>query len=90
MLSKAERKHPLKLKISNEILLNAGSKVVRNTFDQNRFYTGVNYAITKNISVECGYLNWFQQRPTGDQFYNRNILRLSLFHKIPAKVRSRT
>ena len=29
-------------------------------------------------------LNWFQQKPNGD-FYNRNILRFTVFHKINLK-----
>ena len=71
----------LKLKISDEIHLNAGSKITINVFEQNRAYAGINFDILKNLSFEVGYLNWFQQRPNGD-FYNRDILRFTVFHKI--------
>lgn len=74
-----ERK--IKVKVSDEILLNAGSNIVNNIFDQNRVYLGLNCNVNKNASLEVGFLNWFQQRPNGD-FYNRNILRFTLFHKM--------
>ena len=31
------------------------------------------------------YLNWFQQRPSGTDFYNRDIIRFSVFHTINLK-----
>jgi len=68
-------------KISDEIHLNAGNKISKNIFEQNRIYLGINYVFSPNASVEIGYLNWFQQRPNGD-FYNRNIIRFTIFHKI--------
>lgn len=70
------------VKIQDEIMINAGSKIVRNTFDQNRIYFALNYKISNNISVETGYLNSFQQQPSGDEFFNRNILRVTIFQKI--------
>jgi len=70
------------VKIQDEIMINAGSKIVRNTFDQNRIYFALNYKISNKFSVETGYLNSFQQQPSGDEFFNRNILRLTIFQKI--------
>lgn len=83
LLKVAERRN-FKLKISDELHINAGSKIVANVFDQNRIYAGINYDILVNLSAEVGYLNWFQQRANGD-FYNRNILRFTVFHKIFTK-----
>ena len=80
-LIKYKNEGALKLKISDEILLNAGHNIVLNTFDQNRIYVGINTDVTKNISFEVGYLNWFQQRPTGN-FYHRHILAFGIFHKV--------
>lgn len=70
------------VKIQDEIMVNAGSKIVRNTFDQNRIYFALNYKISNKFSIETGYLNSFQQQPSGDEFLNRNILRLTVFQKI--------
>lgn len=70
------------VKIQDEIMVNAGSKIVRNTFDQNRIYFALNYKISNKFSIETGYLNSFQEQPSGDEFFNRNILRLTIFQKI--------
>ncbi len=80
-LYKIAEKRFLKLKVSDEIHLNAGNKISRNVFEQNRIYAGIGYDIIQNLSFEVGYLNWFQQRPNGD-FYNRDILRFTVAHKI--------
>ena len=71
----------LKFKISDEIHLNAGSRNSNQVFDQNRIYVGLNYDLLPNLSVEVGYLNWFQQRSI-DAFYKRDILRFTVFHQI--------
>ncbi|MBX0333711.1 DUF2490 domain-containing protein [Pontibacter sp. HSC-14F20] len=76
------REQPLKLKVSDELLINAGKNIIYNRFDQNRMYAGLNYAILNDLEVEAGYLNWYQQRPAGDQFYNRHIINLTISHRI--------
>ena len=53
-----------------------------NTFDQNRIYFGVQYGLNENLAVELGYLKSFQQRPNGTDYFDRDIIRLSIFHKI--------
>jgi hypothetical protein len=81
---KVDKNTALKLKVYDELFINAGTQIVTNVFDQNRIYAGLNYDILKNVSVEVGYLNWFQQRPDG-RFFDRDILRFSVFHKINLK-----
>lgn len=83
-LLKVAENRALKFKISDEIHINAGSKISKNVYEQNRLYSGINYDLLPNLSFEVGYLNWFQQRPNGD-FYNRDILRFTVFHKISLK-----
>jgi hypothetical protein len=72
----------LKTIVHEEILLNAGKSIVKNTFDQNRVYAALQYGFNKKIAVELGYLNSFQQRASGVDYYNRDIIRLSIFHKL--------
>ena len=79
---KKEEKEKLIVKVKDEILLNVGSKIVKNTFDQNRIYLAVNYAFTPSFALELGYMNWFQQQASGVAFYDRDIIRLSIFQKI--------
>lgn len=76
------QERPLKLKLSNELHVNAGRNITYNRFDQNRIYTGLSYALMPNLEVEAGYLNWYQQRASGHQFYNRHIVQLAVSHKL--------
>ena len=76
---------PLKVKVSDEVHVNAGDKIIYNRFDQNRIYIGLNYAVHKNVNVEAGYLNWFQQRAAGNQFFSRDIISFAINHKINLK-----
>ncbi|QCR22569.1 DUF2490 domain-containing protein [Pontibacter sp. SGAir0037] len=74
--------HELRLVVHDEVMLNAGKSVTQNVFDQNRIYAGLQYGITPALAVELGYMNWYQQRASGKDFFNRDITRLSIFHKI--------
>lgn len=76
---------PLKVKVNDEIHINAGERITYNWFDQNRIYAGLSYAVHKNVTVEAGYLKWFQQRSAGNQFYSRDIINLTINHKIDLK-----
>lgn len=55
------------------------------TFDQNRSYSGLQYGFNSNFAVELGYLNSYQSRLNGTAYYNRDIIRLSVFHKIKSR-----
>ena len=72
----------LDAKVSDEILLNIGRSIVQNTFDQNRAYIALNYGISNNFQAELGYMNYFQERSSGTQYYNRDIARLTIYHTI--------
>ena len=84
-LIKKQDAEKLILKIKDEVMFNFGKNIVKNVFDQNRIYIGLNYPMNKNLAFEAGYLNWFQQRPSGTDFYNRDIIRFSVFHTINLK-----
>jgi len=72
----------LKTIIYDEIMFNAGRTIVNNTFDQNRIYGALQYSLNKNIAIELGYLKSFQQRNNGTDYFDRDIIRFSIFHKI--------
>ena len=77
-----KKKQFLKAIISDEIMINSGKKVINNTFDQNRIYAGLQYGINSSLALELGYMNSFQQRSTVADYFNRNIIRLSIHHKL--------
>lgn len=82
--STKESKIPTIAKISDELMLNSGGNIIYNHFDQNRIYLGVEQGLSSNFAVELGYLHWFQQRSSGKDFFDRNIYRLTLYHRMKA------
>jgi hypothetical protein len=81
-LNKDEDKKNTILKVFDEVMINAGSRIVYNQFDQNRVYVGLEQVLSKSISAEIGYLKWYQQTGAGNHFFNRDIIRLTFFHNI--------
>jgi hypothetical protein len=80
-------KHALKLRLIDELMLNFGNKIKYNLFDQNRVQVMLHYAPSHALALEAGYTNWFQQRSSGDQYFNRHILRLAMIHHIDIKTK---
>ena len=62
------------VKLLEEIHMNISNRIVRNVFDQNRFSAGINYKLNDQFQFEAGYLYWFQQSSSGDDFFSRNIV----------------
>lgn len=81
-LVKFSEAQKLSLKAGDEILLNVGKKIVKNVFDQNRWFVGLNMTFSPSFSLEVGYINWFQEQSSGVDYYNRDILRLALYQVI--------
>ena len=80
-----KEKRSLKGTISDEILLNFGKDNKSNTFDQNRIYAALRYHFNPNIGLELGYLKSFQRRASGVDFYDRDIIRFTVYHRIDRK-----
>ena len=72
----------MSLILSDEILINVGKQVLFNYFDQNRVFVGFKYNINKGNSIQLGYLDLFQQLPSGNKFRNLHILRLNYFQNL--------
>jgi hypothetical protein len=66
----------------DEIFINIGRKITYNVFDQNRYGASMQYMPLGNFGLELGYFNWFQQRKSGVDFYNRHITRLTIHHTV--------
>ncbi len=77
-----ENKNALKLKVNDEIMINAGKEFVKNIFDQNRFYGGLSYTPVKGLSIGIGYMNAFKERKSGYKFYDKHIVRISIEHEL--------
>jgi hypothetical protein len=66
-------------------MLNAGAPIVYNFLDQVRFYAGLNYQVSRPWSVEVGYMKSFQQRESGYQYWDRDIVRVAIQHQWQVK-----
>ncbi len=53
---------------NDEIHIGFGKEVVYNYFDQNRFFTGISYQPGAASSFQLGYINVFQQFPSGNRY----------------------
>lgn len=65
--------------VNDELHINFGKEIVYNYFDQNRFFLGFKYQISKNSNVQAGYMNLFQQLSTGNRYKNINAARVFFF-----------
>ena len=74
------KKQNASIRVSDELMVNSGKNV--NFFDQNRIYIAYEHSFTNKLSAELGYLRWYQQRTQFDTYYQRDIVRLTLFKKI--------
>lgn len=63
------------LVLSDEVLLQFGSDVVLNTFDQNRLFAGVKKGLGRDWSFDLGYMLVYQQKPSGYQYDLNHTLR---------------
>jgi hypothetical protein len=81
-INKEEIEKSTTLKVADEIMLNTGKKIVYNTFDQNRIYAALEQGLSQSFSVELGYMYLYQQRPAAYHFFERDIIRLTIFQKI--------
>lgn len=83
-----DEQRALRVKVSDELHANAGGKIIKNVFEQNRVAIGLSIDLLPNVLFDVCYLNWYQQRPTGD-FYDRHILTFTVQHEIDATKRKR-
>lgn len=63
------------LVVSDEVLLQFGSSIVNNTFDQNRLFGGLKKRLSGNWSFDLGYLMVYQQKSSGYQYDLNHTLR---------------
>jgi hypothetical protein len=72
---------------NDEIHINAGKQITFNLFDQNRFFVGLGYQFTKQFNMQVGYMNQFQQLPSGNHFNSNNVLRVFVFHNLDLRAK---
>jgi hypothetical protein len=68
------------LVLSDEILVQFGSGIVTNTFDQNRFFAGIKKNLSPSLSFDFGYMPVFQQKSSGYQYDLNHTLRWFFYY----------
>ncbi|MBL0151983.1 MAG: DUF2490 domain-containing protein [Chitinophagaceae bacterium] len=66
--------------INNELHINFGKEIVYNYFDQDRFFTGVQYHVNSHDSFQFGYQYVFQQLASGSSYKKSHVIRCYYFH----------
>lgn len=80
-LIKKENKS-IALVFGNEILINAGSNIRYNYFDQDRLYAGLNFEQNKRLTYQIEFMQMWQQQSNGITLDKVSIIRFNVFHKI--------
>jgi hypothetical protein len=70
------------LVLSDEILIHFGKEVIYNAMDQNRLFLGIKQNVNSHLSFDFGYMNVFQQKPTGYQYDMNHTMRLFFYYNI--------
>jgi hypothetical protein len=81
-LTPSDAKVSLKAKVFDEVMVQFGTNVGVNVFDQNRIGGGLGVGLSPAISLDADYMWWYQQRSTGFEYWSRHIVRFSVKHKI--------
>lgn len=83
---------PVTFELNDEVFLQFGEAVhdKPNIFDQNRIYFGFKYEMFRNFQTSLGYVYGIQERGSGDEFDNMNMLWLVLtFDNVFTQLRHR-
>ena len=71
--------------VNDEIFVNFSRKVVYNTFDQNRFFTGLAYQTGAHSKLQLGYMNVYQQLGAGNRYQSAHTIRLFYFQNLDVR-----
>ena len=80
--SKGISPHHFSAAIGDEIYINFGKNIVNNYFDQNRIFLGMSYQVNHHDNLVFGYMKLFQQQPSGNQYKDLDVFRISFFENI--------
>jgi hypothetical protein len=81
-------KKSLEAVVSDEILFNYGKENKQNFFDQNRIYAATRFHFNPTTGLELGFLKNFQRRASGVDFFDRDIIRLTFYHRFRKTLKS--
>jgi hypothetical protein len=65
------------MRLADEFMINGKE----NLYDQNRIYATVEFVLSKRFNFSSEYIYIYQQRFGREEYFSRNVLRLTLIHK---------
>ena len=74
--------HTFAFVLNDEIMINAGKKIVNNMFDQNRLMAGFNFYVNKRDYVQAVYMNIFQKQSVAEAYNNIHMVRIAYNHNL--------
>lgn len=80
-LANWSEKKSLKFKLADELMAMAGGRMQELTFDQNRISADFSINFSPLLSLDLGYVNWFQSKPSGG-YLEQHIIRTVLKHQL--------
>ncbi|MDN3204060.1 DUF2490 domain-containing protein [Algoriphagus sediminis] len=66
----------------NEVFIQTGKTIIRNPFEDNRLFLGMGYILNDKVQFQVGYAKSWQQRSSGIDYVNRDLIRLSVYHNL--------
>lgn len=84
---KGKKNNALWLVVFDEVLFQFG-KAIKKNFDQQRVYAGLRWDISKNNSLQVGYMHWWQQLRRDHEYYSRHILQINFLQLIDLRRKS--
>ena len=76
--------------VNDEVHVNFGKEIVYNSFDQNRFFLGFNLHTNTHNQLQFGYMNVFQQLPSGNRYRYIHTARIGYFHNIDLRAKQKS
>ncbi|WP_187175827.1 DUF2490 domain-containing protein [Algoriphagus sp. AK58] len=80
-IAKFSDQKSLKLKVADELMAMAGGKFQEFTFDQNRISVDLSLSFSPLLSLDLGYVNWYQAKISGG-YLEQHILRTVIKHQL--------
>ena len=87
-LTSSDANVSVKAKVFDEVMVQFGTNVGVNVFDQNRIGGGIGVGLSPAITLDADYFWWYQQRSTGFDYWSRHIVRFSVKHRITLRSKS--
>jgi hypothetical protein len=84
-LSKEKPEKVFILNIGDEIFVNAGSDIVDNVFDQNRFIISPTFKLSDQLSISSTWNSQFASTSTPSRYTYTNVIWLQIKHKLNFK-----